>query len=156
VAPVKYAASVLRFRRVAEPHVVRLEVQGTLSHRNVAMRTISAACRLAFKDGNGRRFQEFRNHVVSALSEAFNNVAIHGYGGREPGVVQIEVTVTAETLQIELRDYGRSFDLASVPPPRLEEMPESGLGIFIIKSFMDAVEYTPGCPNVLKLVKRVS
>ena len=34
--------------------------------------------------------------------------------------------------------------------------PESGLGVFIMKSFMDRVEYTPGAPNVLKLTKLVA
>ena len=39
--------------------------------------------------------------------------------------------------------------------PDLESLPESGLGIFIIKSFMDQVVYRPGAPNLLEMTKRI-
>ena len=52
-----------------------------------------------------------------------------------------------------LIDYGNSFDIQSVREPDLDAMPESGLGLFIIRSFMDAVAYTPGQPNVLSMTK---
>jgi serine/threonine-protein kinase RsbW len=166
-------------------HIIRLEVQGILDHRDVALRTVSAACRLPFRASHeaGRevppgkvdlaggarqaetenRYQEFRSHVVSAVGEAFNNIAIHGYKDRAPGVIEIEVDVSAEQLSIELRDYGSSYDPSFAQPPDLEALPESGLGVFIMKSFMDRVEYTPGEPNVhpqranvLKLTKLVA
>jgi serine/threonine-protein kinase RsbW len=137
-------------------HIIRLEVQGILEHRDVALRTVSAACRLPFRDAKDDGFQEFRSHVVSAVGEAFNNIAIHGYRGRAPGLVHIELAASTDGLSIELTDYGTSFDPRTLPPPDLEALPESGLGVFIIRSFMDDVQYTPGPPNVLKLTKRVS
>jgi serine/threonine-protein kinase RsbW len=137
-------------------HNIRLEVQGILDHRDVALRTVSAACRLPFPGARGERYQEFRSHVVSAVGEAFNNIAIHGYKDRAPGVVEIELDVTADQLSVELRDYGSSYDPSFAQPPDLDAMPESGLGVFIMKSFMDRVEYTPGQPNVLKLTKLVA
>ena len=93
--------------------------------------------------------------MVSAVGEAFNNIAIHGYKGRDPGVVEIEVAATADQLSVELRDYGKSYDPNAAILPDLDNLPESGLGVFIMKSFMDRVEYTPGEPNVLKLTKLV-
>jgi serine/threonine-protein kinase RsbW len=156
-------------------HIIRLEVQGILDHRDVALRTVSAACRLPFRepppgpaspkasdkaDAANDRYQEFRSHVVSAVGEAFNNIAIHGYKGRAPGVVEIELDVSADQLSVELRDYGTSYDPAFAEAPDLAALPESGLGVFIMKSFMDRVEYTPGAsnghPNVLKLTKLVA
>jgi serine/threonine-protein kinase RsbW len=137
-------------------------VQGILDHRDVALRTVSAACRLPFRerDWTDDRYQEFRSHVVSAVGEAFNNIAIHGYKGREPGMVEIELGVSADELSVELRDYGSSYDPSAAQPPDLDALPESGLGVFIMKSFMDRVEYTPGepnvHPNVLKLTKLVA
>jgi serine/threonine-protein kinase RsbW len=145
----------LEWVRLGGTHIIRLEVQGTLEHRDVALRTVSAACRLPFRGAREDRFQEFRSHVVSAVGEAFNNIAIHGYKGRTPGTVEIEVAATAEQLSVELRDYGVSYDPDAAPSPDLEALPESGLGVFIMKSFMDRVEYTPGAPNVLKLTKLV-
>jgi serine/threonine-protein kinase RsbW len=146
----------LEWVRLGGTHIIRLEVQGTLEHRDVALRTVSAACRLPFRGVREDRFQEFRSHVVSAVGEAFNNIAIHGYKGRTPGTVEIEVAATAEQLSVELRDYGVSYDPDAAPSPDLEALPESGLGVFIMKSFMDRVEYTPGAPNVLKLTKLVA
>jgi serine/threonine-protein kinase RsbW len=147
---------VLEWVRLGGKHIIRLEVQGILEHRDVALRTVSAACRLPFRGAREDRFQEFRSHVVSAVGEAFNNIAIHGYKGRTPGVVEIQVAATPDQLQIELRDYGTSYDPEAAPTPNLESLPESGLGVFIMKSFMDRVEYTPGAPNVLKLTKLVA
>lgn len=147
---------VVNWVRLGGKHIIRLEVQGILDHRDVALRTVSAACRLPFRDAREDSFQEFRTHVVSAVGEAFNNIALHGYRNRAPGLVSIEVAATHDQLSIELTDYGVTFDPRTLPAPDLESMPESGLGVFIIRSFMDDVEYTPGPPNVLKLTKRVS
>jgi serine/threonine-protein kinase RsbW len=51
-----------------------------------------------------------------------------------------------------MRDYGSSFDPTTVPPPDFDALPESGWGLFIIKSFM-SISYAPGRPNVLTLTK---
>ncbi len=56
---------------------------------------------------------------------------------------------------VELRDYGESFDLDAVATPDLDQLPESGLGIFIIKAFM-TIRYRPGRPNVLTLSKSLA
>jgi serine/threonine-protein kinase RsbW len=149
-------STMIKWWRLGGKHIIRLEVQGILEHRDVALRTVSAACRLPFRGSREDRFQEFRSHVVSAVGEAFNNIAIHGYKGRDPGVVEIEVAATADQLSVELRDYGSSYDPGVASIPDLDALPESGLGVFIMKSFMDSVEYTPGEPNVLKLTKLVA
>src|SRR5262245_59253742 len=73
---------VLKWVRLGGKHIIRLEVQGILEHRDVALRTVSAACRLPFREAKEEQFKEFRSHVVSAVGEAFNNIAIHGYRGR--------------------------------------------------------------------------
>jgi serine/threonine-protein kinase RsbW len=53
-----------------------------------------------------------------------------------------------------MMDPGRSFDPQLLDSPELQELAESGMGLFIIKSLMDEVEYRPGNPNVLSLCKR--
>jgi serine/threonine-protein kinase RsbW len=95
--------------------------------------------------------------VVSAFNEAFNNLAQYAYpdGG---GLVEVELELTATRLVVVLNDWGRSFDFESVSEPNMEDLPESGLGIFIIRAAMDEVEYTPGPAggnNVLKMVKEL-
>jgi serine/threonine-protein kinase RsbW len=94
--------------------------------------------------------------VISAVGEAFNNIAVHGYRDARPGVVEIDVAVDRRGLAVEMRDYGRSFDPRHATPPDLDALPESGMGIFIMNEVMDEVDYRPGRPNVLTLVKRLT
>jgi serine/threonine-protein kinase RsbW len=136
--------------------VIRLRVPGMLKYRDLAVRTVAAVCKLAYDDrgpGARRPGAKFDEEVVSAFGEAFNNVAIHGYRSRPPGDVEVEMHLTNDRLVIRIIDYGHSFDINAVREPDLDALPESGLGIFIIKSFMDAVAYTPGQPNVLSMTK---
>jgi serine/threonine-protein kinase RsbW len=91
---------------------------------------------------------------VSAFGEAFNNIALHSYRAGPPGDVDIEIESEEDRIVIRLMDTGTSFDPASVTPPDMEDLPESGMGLFIMHSFMDEVDYRPGSPNVLRLAKR--
>jgi serine/threonine-protein kinase RsbW len=119
------------------------------------MRVIAAACKLC-DPGNGERpAREFEHQVVSAFGEAFNNVALHGFVGVGEGEIEIEIDVGGDAMTIRMKDYGVGFDPSSVPKPDLGTLPESGLGLFIIKSFMDEVHYQTGAPNVLTMTKRV-
>jgi len=93
--------------------------------------------------------------VVSAFGEAFNNTAIHSFRGRTSGDVDIEIEIGDDFITIRVLDFGNSYDFSSVPEPDLENLPESGMGIFIIRSFMDEVSYTVGAPNILSMTKRV-
>ena len=125
---------------------------GTLDHRDVTLRAVSAACKLVTRRPQGPTWNEFRMQVVSAVGEAFNNIVLHGYEGRGDGEIEIEIRATLDRITIAMRDYGSSFDPTTVPPPDFDALPESGWGLFIIKAFMD-ISYTPGRPNVLTLTK---
>jgi serine/threonine-protein kinase RsbW len=125
---------------------------GVLNHRDVALRAVSAACKLVTRKPQGRAWNEFRMQVVSAVGEAFNNIVLHGYEGRADGIIEMEIRTRPERISIEMRDYGSSFDPTTVLPPDFDSLPESGLGLFIIRSFMQ-LSYTPGSPNVLTLTK---
>src|SRR3954454_7115386 len=125
---------------------------GLLEHRDVALRAVSAACKLVARRPYRPELNEFRMHVVSAVGEAFNNIVLHGYAGRNDGVIEMEISTDPDRITVELRDYGQSFDLDAVATPNLDLLPESGLGIFIIRAFM-SIRYRPGRPNVLTLSK---
>jgi len=141
--------------RRAVPALIRLQLLGILDHRDVALRAVSAACKLVTKRPQGPAWNEFRMQVVSAVGEAFNNVVLHGYRGRKDGIVEMEICTRRERISIELRDYGESFDPTKVPPPNFDSLPESGLGLFIIKAFMQ-IRYRPGRPNILTLSKSLN
>jgi serine/threonine-protein kinase RsbW len=118
--------------------VISLQVPALLTYRDVAMRVVSAACKIFAADSKRLEPREFQEQVVSAVGEAFNNTVLHAYRGRSDGRVTIEVEPNGD---------------AAVPIPELEELPESGMGLFIIRSFMDEVVYRSGPPNVLSLRK---
>src|SRR3954447_3849344 len=134
------------------PALIRIQMLGILDHRDVALRAVSAACKLVTRRPQGPAWTEFRMQVVSAVGEAFNNIVLHGYAGRDDGVVEMEIRTRRDRISIELRDYGASFDPTTVPAPDFDSLPESGFGLFIIRAFMN-ISYRPGRPNVLTLTK---
>jgi serine/threonine-protein kinase RsbW len=136
---------------------IKLSMLGRVQHRDIVLRAVAAACKLV-REQPGQRsdpgWDEFRMQVVTAVSEAFNNIVLHAYAGREDGIIEMDIRTRSNHIAVELRDFGDSFDPSEVPEPDLDRLPESGLGIFIIKELMD-VSYRPGRPNVLVLSKQL-
>jgi serine/threonine-protein kinase RsbW len=135
--------------------MIRLRVPGSLTYRNLALRVVTAACALARPPDPAAADDEFDAQTVTAVGEAFNNIAIHGYSA-SPGDVDIEIEIEIHQILIRMMDTGLAFDPSAVPEPALDELPESGMGLFIMNSFMDEVTYTAGNPNVLCMIKRRS
>jgi serine/threonine-protein kinase RsbW len=143
--------------------VIRLSVPCKLEYRDLALRVVAGACKLVLprratdpKPPEG----DFDAEVVTAFGEAFTNVVLHG--DNPPGAeVEIEIETDSDRLTVRLRDHGKPFDLAAVPPPDLDKFPESGLGLYVMKSWMDEVRYERGeagaqrRPNVLSMTKRL-
>ncbi|MFO0550472.1 MAG: ATP-binding protein [Polyangiaceae bacterium] len=150
--------------------MITLSVPGALEFRDVAVRVVGSACKLMGPSRTERPpgaevtgrpsgdLDEFGSQVVSAFSEAFNNLALHGYAGVPRGRIEIEVTTRLEETGLELfivrlTDTGHVFDPAGyLDMP--EELPERGMGLFIMRSFLDEIRYQGGPPNVLTLIKR--
>jgi serine/threonine-protein kinase RsbW len=149
--------------------IVRLSVPGTLVYRDVVLRVVASFCRLARVDSPSRNESkqepsrvtgdgDFDDKVVSAVGEAFNNVAIHGYRGRVAGNVELELAHLPDAIRIRLFDTGITFDPTAEAESRPASLAESHMGLFIIRSCMDTVAYKrgtpPEVPNVLTLTKR--
>lgn len=127
--------------------MIRLTIPSRLEYRDLAIRTVASACKLVRGGGD-----DFHNEVISAFSEALNNIILHGYPSQD-GSLDIEIEPGGDRVTIRLMDYGKTFDPASAPAPDLDNLPESGLGIFIMRSFMDVVSYAGGAPNTLSMTK---
>ncbi|HJX52347.1 MAG TPA: ATP-binding protein [Polyangia bacterium] len=142
---------------VLQGATVCVEAPGEIAYRHVILRAAAAVCKLAITRACGRRARAdgFSQHVVSAVGEAFNNIALHSYRDRPPDVVRLRMTIEPGVLHLTMEDYGVSFDPLTACVPDLEALPESGMGIFIMRSLMDEVTYQPGRPNVLSLRKRI-
>jgi serine/threonine-protein kinase RsbW len=109
-----------------------------------------------------REEHEFDDKVVSAIGEAFNNVAIHAYRGNAAGRVDIEFEFEFDSaaLTVRLLDTGEPFDPGDGRPLDMNELHESGMGLYIVRECMDGMSYRrgnpPTTPNVLTLTKHVA
>ncbi len=97
-------------------------------------------------------------NVELALNEAVVNVITHAYHDDPKGKIQITFLVKPDSLEIQIRDWGRSFDASTVPTPDLDEPHESGYGVYLIRQLMDRASYQPRTAdgNLVTLVKRLS
>ncbi len=138
---------------VNEEDSVTIRVPGSVAHRDTVLNEVAALCRRATRNACDRVSQQFIDELVSAVGEAFNNIAIHAYEGTAVDEVQVDVWFDEAEVTATLRDYGKHFDPDAVQRPSLGELPESGLGVYIIRACVDGVTYTPGRPNTLTLRK---
>ena len=88
-----------------------------------------------------------RYNVLLAVHEACANIVDHAYDyTNHKEAEQIHITLQRACnpcrLIVELEDNGRSFDLTAVSEPNLDELHESGYGLFLIHQLMDEVTYT--------------
>ena len=96
-----------------------------------------------------------------AVDEACANVIEHAYEHDATKQVIIRAIFDEETLRIEVVDTGKGFDPSKVEDEDLRklvaERKTGGLGLRLIKSFMDEVHYDmePGKKNELRMMKRL-
>lgn len=125
-------------------------IRAALEYRPLAIDLVSALiAQVATADPT------FRNEVVTAFGEAFNNLVTHGYRDRPDGMVDVEAEMTRDQITLRLIDGGAKVDFASIGPPDLDSLPEGGMGIFMMRALVDEVSYRAGALNVLTLRKRV-
>jgi serine/threonine-protein kinase RsbW len=142
---------------VVAERVVSVETPGEIGYRNVILRAVAAVCKVATAAVRGRcaPADGFSEQVLSAVGEAVNNITLHGYRDRPSDIIRARMRIDGGVLRLAIEDYGASFDPLSVRLPDLDALPESGLGIYIIRCLMDEVSYESGRPNVLSLAKRI-
>ena len=99
--------------------------------------------------------------VQLAADEAATNIILHAYGDHNlHGPVTIETSLKGNEFVVCLRDEGAPFDPSTVPAPDLtspvEERATGGLGIYLMRTLMDRVEFRfdPEGFNVLTMAKQ--
>lgn len=107
-------------------------------------------------------FSEENIHRIElAVDEASTNVIRHAYKNSKTNqeFLSVEVTTHEDRLEIDVIDAGKGFDPSQVKTPEmdvyLKEMKRGGLGLYLIKTLMDKVEYKikPGVKNRVRMVK---
>ena len=125
------------------------------SHIEAVAEAAAAAADFVKQCGAG---EEAAFGVEMAIREAVTNAVVHGNQEDESRQVEITFSSSAGELEIEVRDQGKGFDPAGVADPTDPEniMKTSGRGIFLIRSFMDDVQWTmrPDGGTTLRMVKK--
>ena len=98
--------------------------------------------------------------VNLALDEVVTNVVRYGFEISAGQEVAVRVETTGDDLHSEVVDAGREFNPLNAPLPdltaALEERALGGLGIHLVRSLMDRVEYRrENAKNVLTMRKRI-
>lgn len=96
-------------------------------------------------------------HIRMAVDEACANIIEHAYDDARQKI-SVLVLVDSERFTVCIRDQGRPFRPESWSEPNLFRIAESrrggGLGVQIMRSLMDQVEYTTqGDTNEVRLTK---
>ncbi len=98
------------------------------------------------------------NKVLLCVDELITNIIAHAYTDDDEHAVLIQCTLAPTFLTLELRDDGVAFDpttqTRAITDGSIEERSVGGLGIHLVKSLMDSVEYErEGDFNVIRATK---
>jgi serine/threonine-protein kinase RsbW len=121
---------------------LHLIVPATFLDARAATEQVVALC--------GRFGVEDRARYGTAVMEWLVNVVKHSYGCESSGQITICVVAGPDSIELMIEDTGRgmpAWRLDAAPselsfnPTDLTALPESGMGLTIIKSVMDSVHY---------------
>ncbi len=139
---------------------LKVQMEGVLE--NQAMARAIAAAYAAEMDPTVDELTE----IKTAVSEAFSNAAIHGYGGNNDEKVKKPVymefsTIAPETIMIKVIDKGRGIeDIARAMEPLFTTdtgQNRSGMGFTVMESFTDKlkVDSKPGEGTTVTMIKKM-
>ncbi|MBQ9961589.1 MAG: anti-sigma F factor [Firmicutes bacterium] len=139
---------------------LKVQMEGILENQGLA-RAIAAAYVSQF-DPTLDELTE----VKTAVSEAFSNAALHGYGGEHTEDVKKTVTmefatVSAGTIMIKVMDKGCGIeDISKAMEPLFTtdtDQNRSGMGFTVMESFTDRlkVDSKPGQGTTVTMIKKL-
>ncbi len=150
------AISVVQLEQVKAARTTHLEVPAALESLGTISDYVVTCARAAGLDDHAVW------EVQLAVDEAATNIILHAYGDHGlDGPLVIESTLHGDEFTVNLHDKGKPFDPEDVPAPDLtspvEDRKTGGLGIYLMKTLMDRVEFQFDVDgyNVVTLVKRL-
>ena len=123
---------------------------------------IDRLSRLAEAFGKGHQLPaDLMYQVTLALDEVVTNIIKYGYDAPGDHIIVTTLALDGDVLLTQVEDDGHAFNPLEAPPPdidaSLHERPIGGLGIHLIRSLMDSLEYRrENGRNVLIMRKRAS
>ena len=119
------------------------EFHVSLSPRLSAVRSLS---RMVEEFGDANRLPHSKVYLINlALDELITNSVTYGFGGIANPKIEVTVRLDGDALVLTTVDNGHRFDPTSVDSPDVdapvERRPIGGLGLHLIKTFADRVNY---------------
>jgi serine/threonine-protein kinase RsbW len=115
-----------------------------------------------FISGAAREFgfgDEDISKIALAVDEACTNIIKHAYKYDPNQMIAVSVSARNGAFEVAIRDSGRDFHPEKISTPDMKEYLEhyrrGGLGVYLMRSLMDKVEYDirPGVANIVRLTK---
>lgn len=99
--------------------------------------------------------QEEINNITLAVDEACSNIIKHAYAGAGGQPIRVFLQLHDDRLEVILKDAGRKVAADEIKSRELDDLRPGGLGVHLIKSVMDVVNYDSHSlkGNRLQLVK---
>lgn len=93
------------------------------------------------------------------LEEVFSNIVSYGFADQADHLIKITVTLAKDSFKIRVEDDGKPFNPLTAKEPDLpddvDDCKPGGLGIHLIKHFMDDIRYKrQQNRNVLTMTKK--
>ena len=97
--------------------------------------------------------------LTLALDEVVTNIISYAYDDADEHQIGIRIDLDGHTVTMRVEDDGRAYNPLDAPKPDLgadiEARPIGGLGVYLVRSVMDEVEYRrEGARNILIMRKR--
>jgi len=89
-----------------------------------------------------REDKSFASDVELCVSEACTNAIKYGRSRDREDVISLYFQIHEDKLIIKVQDKGSGFNLNSLPDPDIENLPDRGYGLYIIRNKMDDVQYS--------------
>jgi serine/threonine-protein kinase RsbW len=101
------------------------------------------------------------NGIILAVDEMCSNLMIHAHHCNPDHHLEIKIDISQKGMLVfEIMDEGKMFDINRFHEPEIDnlihEKRKGGLGIRLVKSIMDDVQYaTFNGRNVCRLIKKI-
>ena len=103
--------------------------------------------------------EDSAGNIALAVDEACTNVIKHSYEFASNNDIEIGILTTNGKFEVIITDQGKGFNPEAIQAPDMREYlnayKKGGLGMYLMKSLMDKVEYTiaQGKKNEVRLTK---
>ncbi|MFC1576976.1 ATP-binding protein [Candidatus Omnitrophota bacterium] len=96
-------------------------------------------------------------NIKLCIEEAVRNAIVHGNKKKEGLGIEVSYWIKDNSLNIEVGDEGKGFDVKKLPDPTKDEnlLREHGRGVFLINHLMDEVIYNER-GNKVRMIKTLS